>query len=67
MDNGPGLPETGISLDRLQHIGKVFSSEPQDFNVHNSKGVWSVVRVGVVNGHLLVNVPHVPIFLSSLS
>ena len=32
---GPGLPETGITMDRLQHIGKVFSTEPEDFNMHN--------------------------------
>ena len=32
------LPNTGISMDRLRHIGSVFSTEPQDFNMHNCKG-----------------------------
>jgi hypothetical protein len=35
--SSPSLPETGISMDRLQHIGKVFSTEPEDFNTHNSE------------------------------
>jgi hypothetical protein len=35
--SSPSLPETGISMDRLQHIGKVFSTEPADFNTHNSE------------------------------
>lgn len=34
--SGPGLPDTGISMERLQQIGQVFSSEPQDFNMHNT-------------------------------
>ena len=37
---GPELPKTGISMERLQHIGKVFSTDPEGFNSHN--GMYTI-------------------------
>ena len=31
------LPDTGIAMDRLQHIGTIFSTEPENFNTLNCK------------------------------
>ena len=35
--NEPSIPATGVPEQRLQHIGNVFSSTPEEFNVHGGR------------------------------
>ena len=51
------LPATGISMDRLQHIGGVFSTEPEDFNIHNGGWVEAICLALVVVVVVFVVIP----------
>ncbi len=48
LNGGPdfsnkSLPQTGVEIKRLEHIGAVFSSVPPELNIHSGNAIMALL------------------------